>query len=193
MNKVNPHHASLTIVAGLLMSVPAFAQAPQPGPPGNVSEPTKQVPKYIPGGFDLPNGWRITPAGKAIATIEDLVLNLVVSPDGRIVVASHSGYLPHGIDVFDVKTQKQIQHIELKSTWLGMTWSADSHTLYVSGGNATGVSILAFTLIAKQLELLCELVPTAATVAFRSPSCSSSRPRSARRPCSSDRAPTRFA
>jgi putative ABC transport system substrate-binding protein len=34
------------------------------------------------------------------------------------------------------------------------------------GGNATGVSLLVFTLIAKQLELLCELVPTAATVAF---------------------------
>src|ERR1700694_4549062 len=34
------------------------------------------------------------------------------------------------------------------------------------GGNVTGVSILSFTLIAKQLELLCELVPTAATVAF---------------------------
>jgi putative ABC transport system substrate-binding protein len=34
------------------------------------------------------------------------------------------------------------------------------------GGNVTGVSMLSFTLIAKQLELLCELVPTAATVAF---------------------------
>jgi putative tryptophan/tyrosine transport system substrate-binding protein len=34
------------------------------------------------------------------------------------------------------------------------------------GGNVTGVSILAFTLLSKQLELLCELVPTAATVAF---------------------------
>jgi putative tryptophan/tyrosine transport system substrate-binding protein len=33
-------------------------------------------------------------------------------------------------------------------------------------GNVTGVSTLAFTLIAKQLELLCELVPTAATLAF---------------------------
>jgi putative ABC transport system substrate-binding protein len=32
--------------------------------------------------------------------------------------------------------------------------------------NATGVSLLSFTLIAKQLELLCELVPAAATVAF---------------------------
>jgi putative ABC transport system substrate-binding protein len=34
------------------------------------------------------------------------------------------------------------------------------------GGNATGVSLLSFTLIAKQMELLCELLPTAATVAF---------------------------
>jgi putative tryptophan/tyrosine transport system substrate-binding protein len=34
------------------------------------------------------------------------------------------------------------------------------------GGNVTGVSILSFTLLSKQLELLCELVPTAATVAF---------------------------
>jgi putative tryptophan/tyrosine transport system substrate-binding protein len=34
------------------------------------------------------------------------------------------------------------------------------------GGNVTGVSILSFALLSKQLELLCELVPTAATVAF---------------------------
>jgi YVTN family beta-propeller protein len=145
MNKVTTNRATLTIVAGLLISVLAFAQdqATQPGPQRSIGEPTKQLPKYIPGGFDLPNGWRITPAGKAVATIEDLVLNLVVSPNGRIVVASHSGYLPHGIDVFDVKSQRQIQHIELKTTWLGMTWSPDGHTLYVSGGNATGAKTIA--------------------------------------------------
>jgi YVTN family beta-propeller protein len=107
-----------------------------------IGEATKQLPQHTEKGFDLPNGWRITPAGKAIATIEDLVLNLVPSPDRKIIVGSHSGYLPHGIDVFDTRTQKQIQHIELKSTWLGMAWSDDGHTLYVSGGNATGAKKL---------------------------------------------------
>src|SRR5882757_3533037 len=111
-----------------------------------IGEATQQNPKYIPGGFDLPNGWRITPAGKAIATIEDMVLNTVVSPDGRIIVATHSGYLPHGIDVIDVKTRTLVQEIPLKTTWLGLTWSSDGHTLYVSGGNATGAKNIAGTM-----------------------------------------------
>src|SRR5580698_6494990 len=67
--------------------------------PRPIGEATQQGPKYIEGGFDLPNGWRITPAGKAIATTGDLVLNTILSPDGKVVVGSHSGYLPHGIDV----------------------------------------------------------------------------------------------
>ena len=106
--------------------------------PRPIGEATQQSPKHIEGGFDLPNGWRITPAGKAIATTGDLVLNTILSPDGKVVVGSHSGYLPHGIDVVDVKTQKLVQQISLKTTWLGLAWSSDGHTLYVSGGNATG-------------------------------------------------------
>jgi YVTN family beta-propeller protein len=86
----------------------------------------------------LPNGWRLTPAGKVIATMGDLALSVAVSPDGRIVVANHSGYMPHALEVFDTRSQKQIQHIALKTTWLGMTWSADGRALYVSGGNASG-------------------------------------------------------
>jgi YVTN family beta-propeller protein len=112
-------------------------------PARTIGEATQQNPKYIPGGFDLPNGWRITPAGKPIATIEDLVLNTVVSPDGKIIVATHSGYLPHGIDVIDVKTRKLVQQIPLKTTWLGLAWSPNGHTLYVSGGNATGAKNIA--------------------------------------------------
>src|SRR5579859_886187 len=111
--------------------------------PRTIGDATQQNPKYIPGGFDLPNGWRITPAGKVIATVEDMVLNTVISPDGKTIVATHSGYLPHGIDVIDVKTRKLVQQIPLKTTWLGLAWSSDGHTLYVSGGNATGAKNIA--------------------------------------------------
>ena len=86
----------------------------------------------------LPNGWRITPAGNSIATLGDLVTNLTVSPDGRLLIAVNSGYLPHALNVFDTKTQRRIQRIELTTTWLGMAWSPDGHTFYVSGGNASG-------------------------------------------------------
>jgi YVTN family beta-propeller protein len=129
------------------LSVPGMGQTFSPPDAHTGTRPigaaTQQAPRYIPGGFDLPNGWRITPAGKTIATIEDLVLNTVVSPDGKIIVATHSGYLPHGIDVIDVKTRKLVQEIPLKTTWLGLAWSADGRTLYVSGGNATGAKNIA--------------------------------------------------
>lgn len=99
---------------------------------------TRRLPKHFADGSDLPNGWRITPAGKAVGEMNDLVLNLVSSPDGKVVVSVNSGFLPHGIDLFDAKTHKHLQHIELRSTWLGMAWSQDGRTLYVSGGNASG-------------------------------------------------------
>ena len=100
------------------------------------STDVKRLPRHFAGGSDLPNGWHITPAGKTIASMGDLITNLTVSPDGRILVSVNSGYLPHGIDVFDARTQKHLQRIELRSTFLGMAWSPDGHSLYVSGGNA---------------------------------------------------------
>lgn len=99
----------------------AFAQAPHP----------------IPGGYSLPNGWQITPVGKAIPT-EDLILNLTSSKDGKIVVAQHGGFNPHGLLVIDTASEKAVQRIRLQSAWLGLAWSADGSRLYVSGGNASG-------------------------------------------------------
>jgi YVTN family beta-propeller protein len=119
------------------------AKSSTQAPVRTIGKATSERPHSIPGGFNLPNGWRITPAGKAIDTLEDMTLKMVTSPDGRIVVASHSGYQPHGIVVLDTKTQREIQHIELKTTWLGMSWSPDGHSLYVSGGNATGAKKIA--------------------------------------------------
>src|SRR4051794_39771752 len=61
---------------------------------------TTALPGLLPGGgADLPNGWRITPAGKAIGETGDLVLKMTASPDGKVIVAGHGGYMPHGLTV----------------------------------------------------------------------------------------------
>lgn len=89
-------------------------------------------------GADLPNGWRITPAGRTIGSTGDLVTNLTLSPDGKVLVSVNSGFLPHGLEVFDATTGQHLQRIELTSAFLGLAWGAGGHTLYAAGGNASG-------------------------------------------------------
>ena len=116
----------LVLVLGLQLSwLPVMAQS-------------THLPQPVPGGFELPNGWRITPAGKHIADTEDMVLKITAAPDGRAVIATHAGYNPHGLVVIDPRTHQVVQRIGLKSTWLGLAWARDGKTLYVSGGNANG-------------------------------------------------------
>ena len=55
-----------------------------------------QTPKPVEGGFFLPNGWRLTPVGRHVA-LDDYVLNLLPTPDGKHVVALNCGYNPHGL------------------------------------------------------------------------------------------------
>ncbi len=105
----------------VLFSTGVFAQAPHP----------------ITNGYSLPNGWQITPVGKAIPT-EDLILNLTASKDEKVVIAQHGGFNPHGLLVIDAVTQKPTQRIPLRSAFLGLAWSNDGRHLFVSGGNATG-------------------------------------------------------
>jgi YVTN family beta-propeller protein len=106
--------------------------------PANVLAQSTRLPQPVAGGFDLPNGWRITPAGKPIVDTEDMVLKMTVAPDGRALIVTHSGYNPHGLVVIDTRTHQVVQRIGLKSTWLGLAWAPDGKTLYVSGGNANG-------------------------------------------------------
>src|SRR5882724_11174130 len=97
----------------------------------------QQLPRAIPGGYELPNGWRLTPLGRSVPT-EDMVLNVSVSPDRKGVVALHSGFNPHGIVVVDTRSEEAAQRIPLKSAWLGLAWHPNGKKLYVSGGNANG-------------------------------------------------------
>src|SRR5262245_51490555 len=94
-----------------------------------ITAQSPHLPQPVPGGFDLPNGWRITPAGTRIADTEDMVLKMTVAPDGRAVIGTHSGFNPHGLVVIDTKTHQVVERIGLKSTWMGLAWSPDGKTL----------------------------------------------------------------
>ena len=91
-------------------------------------------PGPVDGGYNLPNGWKITPIGKAINT-EDLILNIQPSPDGKVMIAQHGGFNPHGLVVIDTATDEAVQRIVLPTAWFGLAWSPDGTKLYVSGGN----------------------------------------------------------
>ncbi|MDO8539181.1 MAG: hypothetical protein Q7S40_01975 [Opitutaceae bacterium] len=96
-----------------------------------------QVPRATPNGYELPNGWRLTPVGRH-AVVPDYVLNLTPSPDGRSIVALHCGHSPHGLAVIDPTTMEVRQQVPLKSAWLGLAWAPNGKSIFVSGGNAEG-------------------------------------------------------
>lgn len=92
------------------------------------------APGPIEGGFKLPNGWQITPLGKAVET-NDLLTNLVPTPDGKSMVGLSSGFNPHELVLIDGASDEKVQTIGLPTSFMGLAWSPDGTLLYVSGGN----------------------------------------------------------
>lgn len=93
-----------------------------------------QLPRPIEGGWFLPNGWSITPAGEHLPA-KDAVLNLALSPDGKHMAALSCGYNEHEVLLIDTETGKSVQRVMLPTAWLGLAWAPNGETLYVSGGN----------------------------------------------------------
>ena len=85
-------------------------------------------------GYQLPNGWKITPVGKSVETM-DYVLNLLPAPDGRVVIGVSGGYNTHGLTVISAKTGEIVQKVPLATAWFGLAWNPAGDRLYVSGGN----------------------------------------------------------
>ncbi|MEO8661432.1 MAG: bifunctional YncE family protein/alkaline phosphatase family protein [Bryobacteraceae bacterium] len=86
-----------------------------------------------PSAVGLPNGWRISPVGHAVAT-NPQILRLQRLPQGRIA-ALHSGFTAQGVLTIDTATETVTQSLPLRSAWLGMDYDAASRQLFVSGGN----------------------------------------------------------
>jgi YVTN family beta-propeller protein len=110
-------------VATVVLSTSAASAAPQqPARPGPVGEGVTQ----------LPNGWRIAPAGTHL-DVGDLPLAMALHPDGRHVVITNNGWSKPSLRVVDLARRQVIQKLSLDHAWLGLAWHPDGKRLYSSG------------------------------------------------------------
>ncbi|WP_345948510.1 bifunctional YncE family protein/alkaline phosphatase family protein [Mucilaginibacter sp. PAMB04274] len=109
----------LILSAGLLFSFWACAQLPGKTATGQVL---------------LPNGWKLSPAGRSLP-LGDLPLNIQLSSSGRLLAVTNNGQSTQSIQLIDPKSEKQLAQRKVAKSWYGLAFSDDEKYLYASGGN----------------------------------------------------------
>jgi len=84
-------------------------------------------------GVLLPDGWHVTPAGRQLET-GDMILSAQVSPDGKTLAFTNSGYTRHQLHLVDLATEKEVATFPLERSWSGLAWSPNGRRILVSGG-----------------------------------------------------------
>ncbi len=82
----------------------------------------------------LSNGWSITPVGDMVP-LGDLPLNMAVSPSGELLAVTNNGQSTQQVQLFNAKDFTLLDSVEMGKSWLGLVFSGDGKSLYVSGGN----------------------------------------------------------
>ncbi len=91
----------------------------------------------------LPNGWKLSPAGKELS-LGDLPLNLDVSPDGRYAIVTNNGEGTQTVSVVDIPNWRVTQSITVERSWLGIKFYDKGHAFALSGGNNNVVYLFRF-------------------------------------------------
>jgi YVTN family beta-propeller protein len=120
----------LYVTAGLAV----FAAA------GLIADRTTHLRKYVlpdhittEGKMVLPNGWRVTPAGRHIKLPGDLPMKMIVTSDGKLLVNT-AGWHDHDINVIDIKSEKLEQSFDIGKNWDGMSLDPTTGIVYISSG-----------------------------------------------------------
>jgi hypothetical protein len=84
--------------------------------------------------INLPNGWSLTPVGRSL-DLDDLPLNLVVSPSKKYLAVTNNGQSTQSITLIDAESEKVLDTAMVAKSYLGLAFSQDEKTVYASGGN----------------------------------------------------------
>lgn len=86
----------------------------------------------------LPNGWQLSPAGTSLP-LGDFPMNMALSASGKLLAVLNNGQGIHSIQLISTKSEKILHSLEIPCGWLGLVFSKDEKSLYVSGGNQNAV------------------------------------------------------
>jgi DNA-binding beta-propeller fold protein YncE len=89
--------------------------------------------------FTLPNGWRLTPAGRSLLLPGDMPANIVLLDGGRKALINTCGYHDQTLNLIDVDDQRILQSIPLAHSWIGLGMPSQDEA-WVSGGDASDAS-----------------------------------------------------
>src|SRR5258708_1569179 len=84
-------------------------------------------------GFLLPNGWRLTPAGRQVV-LTDLPLNIVPSPDSRYAFVATSGYNVHELTAVELASGNKVAAEKVAQSWFGLAADKAVGRFWWSGG-----------------------------------------------------------
>src|SRR5574338_546629 len=89
------------------------------------------------------NGWGITPVGSQV-TVSDMPLKMIVSPDGKFLLAVSAGFNNTGLTILSPSERKAVQFEPLRQCWNGLAFTKDRKRVLVSGGASGVVHVLTY-------------------------------------------------
>ncbi|AIE87730.1 alkaline phosphatase family protein [Fimbriimonas ginsengisoli] len=86
----------------------------------------------------LPSGWGLAPVGTQ-TPVGDMLAGGEASPNGKWIAFASVGQGVHKVFLLDRATGALVDTASIGKGWIGLGWSTDSATLYVSGGTASQI------------------------------------------------------
>ncbi len=141
MRKLRSHYVKAAGVFALaLCALMVLSQAPPRLTPGEIAE----------GLYQLPNGWRVRPAGRQIR-LDTMPMASVATPDGKYLVVLCGGYNPPSLIVLEQATLREVGRTPVPDGWLGLAINRAGDRVYVGGG--TQAAVFEFTLADGVLQM----------------------------------------
>ncbi|WP_165246372.1 bifunctional YncE family protein/alkaline phosphatase family protein [Paludisphaera soli] len=123
--------AALATAATLAFPLLAQEKTQAPAPVQAKEKPRTAGP--VEGGYLLPNGWTITPAGEQVV-IPDLPLDILPLADGERVLVTSNGYNDHDLSLIDLGRKEVVARQNVGQSWFGLAHDPATDRVWWAGG-----------------------------------------------------------